>query len=134
MAMRDWLTKDLHWKAFSILMAVGIWLTVHRIGGEPPTSVSNSTTITYRLPVLAVSANLDVHTAQLVPPMVTVTVSGSPELMNRLQERQIHAFVNLTDVNLAGNAPQDVEVSLPRGATVVDTDPAEVFVTLAKQQ
>jgi YbbR domain-containing protein len=134
MAMRDWLTKDLHWKAFSILMAVGIWLTVHRIGGEPATTVSNSSTITYRLSVKAVSANVDVRTAQIVPPMVNITVSGSPDIMNRLQEQQIHAFVDLSDASSAINSPRQVEVSLPRGATVVDADPSEVFVTLAKQQ
>ena len=132
--MRDWLTKDLHWKAFSILMAVGIWLTVHRIGGEPASNISSSSTITYRLQVMAVSANVDVRTAQLVPPMVNITVSGPPEIMNRLQEQQIHAFVNLTDVNSAINSAREVEVSLPHGASVVDTDPSEVFVTLAKQQ
>lgn len=131
--MREWLTKDLHWKAFSVLMAVGIWLTVHRLGGEPEVNATSSSTITYRLPILPVAANLDVHGAQLVPPMVNVTVSGSPDLMNRLQEKQIHAIVNLTDVNSAINLPREVEISLPRGATVVDTDPTEVFVTLTKQ-
>jgi YbbR domain-containing protein len=132
--MRDWIIKDLHWKAFSLLMAIGIWLTVHRIGQESVANATTGTSITYRLPVLAVSANVDVHTAQLLPPMVNVTVSGSPEIMSQLEESQIHAFVNLTDASPAQNSPREVEISLPRGVTVADIKPTEVFVSMAKPQ
>jgi YbbR domain-containing protein len=132
--MRDWLTKDFHWKAFSLLMAIGIWLTVHRISGEPvePRN-SDAHSITYRLPVLAVSANEDVHKAQVVPPMVNVTVSGSPEVINSLQESQVHVFVNLTDLSSAEDLPRDVEVSLPRGVALMAIDQPQVNVTMPKQ-
>jgi hypothetical protein len=133
--MRAWLTKDFYWKAFSLLMAVGIWLTVHRISGEPDKRTPGAPSMrnTYGLPLLAVSADADVHNAQLNPQTVNATVIGPPEIMNSLQPSQIHARVNLTGFTSARNLQRDVEISLPRGVTVVNIDPPQVFVTLPKQ-
>jgi hypothetical protein len=133
--MRDWLTKDFYWKAFSLLMAIGIWLTVHRISGgadkQPPgaPSVRN----TYDLHQLPVAADADVHSAQLVPQTVKATVIGPPEIINNLPPSEIHAVVNLTGFTSARDMLRDVEISLPRGVTVVNIDPPQVSVTLIKQ-
>jgi YbbR domain-containing protein len=132
--MRDWLTKDFYWKAFSLLMAIGIWLTVDRISGEPDKQTSGASSVknTYDLRLQAVSADADVHDAQLVPQTVNATVTGPPEIMNNLQSNEIHARVNLTGFDSARNLLCDVEISLPRGATVVSIDPPQVSVTLPK--
>jgi hypothetical protein len=133
--MRDWLTKDFYWKAFSLLMAIGIWLTVHRISGEPDKQTPGTASVrnTYDLRLLAVSADADVHNAQLSSPAVNVTVIGPPDIMNNLQPSQIHAVVNLTGFTSARDLEREVEISLPRGATVVNIDPPQVSVTLNPQ-
>lgn len=130
--MRDWFTKDFYWKAFSLLMAIGIWLTVDRISGEPGKQTPGAPSLknTYDLHLLAVSADADVQNAQLSPQTVNATIIGPPEIMNTLQPSQIHAVVNLTGFNSARNLLRDVEISLPRGVTVVNIDPPQVSVTL----
>jgi YbbR domain-containing protein len=130
--MRDWLTKDFYWKAFSLLMAIGIWLTVRRISGEPDKQSLGAPSVrnTYDLHLLAVSADNDVHNVQLSPQTVNATVIGPPEIINHLQPSQIHAVVNLTGFNSARNLLRDVEISPPPGVTVVNIDPPQVSVTL----
>jgi len=132
--MRDWFTKDFYWKAFSLLMAIGIWLTVRK---EAETSAGHSPaalSITYEnLPVVPVSDNTNVRLAQLVPHSVNATISGASEVINTLQRSQIHVFVDLTGLSSAQNLLRKVEISLPNGATVVDIDPPTVAVTLQQQ-
>jgi YbbR domain-containing protein len=134
--MRDWITKDFYWKAFSLLMAIGIWLTVRRESEAQTPFLPNLTrNNTYHsVLVTAFSANADVRQARLSPPSVTATISGAPDVIDELQRNQIHAFVNLTSLNAAQNSPRDVEISLPKGATVVDIDPPTVMVTLPNSQ
>jgi YbbR domain-containing protein len=133
--MPDWLAKDFYWKAFSLLMAIGIWLTVrHESEAEPSAPQNLTQNNTYHdVPVYAISANADVRQARLAPQTVTATISGSPDVVSKVQRDQIYAYVNLTGFNSAQNLAQDVEISLPKGATVIDIDPPQVTVTLPKQ-
>ena len=132
--MRDWFIKDFHWKAFSLLMAVGIWLTVRKEAETPAVNAPNLTKNTYgNVPVLAVSASANVRQAQLDPQSVNVTVSGPAETMDNLNASQVHAYVNLSGLGSAQNLPRDVEICLPPGATVVDVEPPQVNVTLPRQ-
>jgi YbbR domain-containing protein len=133
--MRDWLTKDFGWKLFSVFLAVAIWLTVHKIREEPEVSAALGVGITYGdLPVLAVSATADVHNVRIVPGRVDVKVSGPSDIMETLQANRIHAFVNLTGIDSAHDLQRGVEVSLPRGVTLVSIDPPQVIVTIPKKQ
>jgi YbbR domain-containing protein len=131
--MRDWLTNDFHWKAFSLLMAVGIWLTFNRPSAGGSQAANRVQQPYVNVPVFPISTDRDVHPAQVYPQTVTVTISGPAETMNRLQRSEIHAFINLTGFSSAENLSRDVEVALPAGTTVVDVDPPQVTVTIPKQ-
>ncbi len=114
-------------------MAVGIWLTVRHESEAQVETPSDLRSNTYNnVLIQPVSANADVQQARITPQIVTVTVSGSPETINQLQGDQIHAFVDLSSLNSAENLPRNIEISLPKGATVIKIDPAQVTVTFPK--
>ena len=129
--MRDWVTKDFGWKLFSLFLAVAIWLTVHKIYEEPgaASGLVGGNTVTFgNLPVLVVSAASDVRDFRVAPATVAVKVSGSSEVMADLQANQIHAVVDLTDVQSARDLRRRVDVSTPPGVTLVSVDPPKVGV------
>jgi len=133
--MSDWLTKDIGWKIFSTILALAIWLAVHKIREEPEASAMSGVGITYGdLPVLVVSATADVHDVRIVPNKVDVKVSGPSDIMETLQANRIHVFVNLTGIDSAHDLQRSVEVSLPRGVMLVSIDPPELIVTIPKKQ
>jgi YbbR domain-containing protein len=124
--MRDWFTKDVGWKIFSVFLALVIWLTVHKIYEEPGATTARARENTYgNLPVLVVSESADVHDFRVAPATISVTVSGPPSAMSTLQANQIRATVDLT----AGKSLQrKVEVSTPPDVTLVSVEPSRVSV------
>ena len=129
--MRDWLTKDFHWKAFSLLMAIGIWLSASRASETSSAQLATLPSNIYNnVAVLAISAGSDVHGAQVNPATATVTIRGTQEALNRLEGSQIHAFINLTGFASADNLSRNVEVALPPGVMLDKVDPPQVTVTI----
>ena len=103
-AIRAWLIEDVGWKLFSLVLAIAIWLTVHRVlleSGLPVASPSGSTLTYGNLPVLVVASASDVHLYRVVPESVKITVSGTPEAIAVLQANQIRATVDLTGIDAA---------------------------------
>ncbi len=133
--MSDLISKDTGWKLFSLALALAIWFTVKNVSNEPvavttPLGVWDTRTLT-NLPVLVVSAAADVREVKVQPNYVTITVSGRPEVLNGLQEKEIEAHVNLTDLE---SAPRGVRkrviVSAPPGVAFVRAEPADVEVVI----
>jgi YbbR domain-containing protein len=124
--MRDWLTKDIGWKIFSVILALVIWLTVHKIYEEPGAATARARENTYGdLPVLVVSESADVHDFRVLPATVSVTVSGPPEAMSTLQANEIRATVDLTT---GKELRRKVEISTPPNVTLVSVEPPRVGV------
>lgn len=127
--MRDWFTKDISWKIFSVVLALVVWLTVHNIYPEPGAATTQAREITYGdLPVQVVSGSADVRDFRVAPATVSVTVSGPPRVMSTLQEDQIRATVDLTGVVPGNDSRRKVEISTPLRVTLVSVDPPKVGV------
>lgn len=130
--LRDLFIKDWGWKLFSLLLAVGIWLTVHKIE-EPKNSEATaaSSPVTYHnLTVLIVSRTADVHLYRALPNTVSVTVSGPPEVIAVLQANEIRATVDLTEDDSVRDLKRRVDVSVPHGVKLVNIDPPRVGVII----
>ena len=135
--MRDFLTRDLGWKLFSVALAMAIWIIVQTIRNEAATGVNPLGAMMTRtfndLPVLVVSAAANVHEFKVKPEVVQVTVSGRPELVTALQAREIHAAVDLTDIESAQGLRKRIDVSVPMGVTLVRVIPADADVVVPAQ-
>ena len=130
-AFPSWLVEDFAWKLFSLVLAVAIWLTVHRILQEStlaPANSGSSVLTCDKLPVLIVSTAADVHLYHVVPEHVKVTVTGSPDAIATLQASQIRPTVDLTGIGFAKELKRNVDVSVPSGVTIVRVEPAKVDV------
>ena len=136
--MRHWFTNDVGWKLFSVILAVGIWITVHQIlgGGENPVAlVVGEKQATYQnIAVLVVSSAADVRQFRVLPDMVSVTVSGSVTTLTALQPDQIRAVVDLTGIESAKELSRPVDVSLPPGQRLVSVNPNSVSVLVPAAQ
>jgi YbbR domain-containing protein len=131
--MRDLFIKDWGWKLCSLVLAVAIWLTVNRILQESNIAAphAGTSTLTYsKLPIFIMAAAADVHLYRVVPDNISVTVSGSPDVMAVLQANQIRATVDLTEIDSAKDLKRRVDVSVPSGVTLLSVEPARVGVII----
>jgi hypothetical protein len=135
MANREWITKDLTWKLFSLILAVGLWITIHNLRETPEAAVTPFATVSTvaftNLPVFAVSTSADVHSAQIVPNVVGVKVSGPSDVIAVLQANKLHATVNLTGIDSVRGLHLNVDVSAPPGVALDTIDPPKVSVTIS---
>jgi YbbR domain-containing protein len=129
--MRAFFLKDWIWKLFSLVLAAVIWFTINHILNEsnaPAAPAAGKQVIYGSLPVSIVSATVDAHLYRAMPDAVSVTVSGSPETIGKLQGIQLRVTVDLTNGAAPDNVKWPVNVSVPPGVALVSVEPQTVSV------
>jgi hypothetical protein len=128
----DNVQKDYGWKLFSLALAVLTWVTVsvaiHKEDTSETILPSYAPTRDFRVPVLVMSAAADVRACRVNPGYVTVTVRGETKDLDKLQEKDIRAIVDLSDIESARNLRKRIDVSTPPGVTHLGVVPADVEV------
>jgi YbbR domain-containing protein len=126
--LRYILTNNFSWKILSVGLAFVIWLTVKTTSAEQ----GQTERIYLAMPLQIVSSTADVRTHSMDPSVVTVTVRGRAEVVNKLSEREIHCFVDVTSTETTQTFRRRIEVAVPSGITVVQVEPADTVVTPPK--
>jgi hypothetical protein len=129
---RNLVAKDFWLKAFSLALAVLIWLTVRfSINGETSTSPwlallgravdENVVSVPVHVP-LGTSVN---------PPEVQVTLRGDAKIIKNLRTLDVRAQVDLTGIESANGLLRPVEIVLPQGVSYTHIAPDEVEVRVS---
>ena len=129
--MREFFTKDIGWKIFSLGLAITLYFTVRQATGNAGRPLEARAVHTYRgVPVLVMSSAADVREFRVNPAVVQVTLRGRPEMLTQLQEEDIRVIVDLTGIESTQGLSKRVHVSTPAGITLVEVVPAEVDVVI----
>jgi hypothetical protein len=138
MTLRRFIFEDFWLKLFSLGVALLIWASVHAAVDTETTlslaPIPGSTTRPFlNCPVFVVSLAADVREFKVKPSHVDVTVRGDAATLDKLQPKDIHVLVDLTNVRASKGLRQRVEVSTPPGVTLnVRATPDEVEVIFPK--
>lgn len=138
MTLRRLIFEDFWLKLFSLGVALLIWASVH-IAVDTETTLAlaplprTATRPFLNCPVLVVSLAADVREFKVKPSHVDVTIRGDPATLDKLQPKDIHVLVDLTNVRASEGLRQRVEVSTPPGITLnVHATPEDVEVIFPK--
>ena len=128
MSFRSFFTEHLWLKAFSLVLATLIWLTIR---GNLEKETRQETRRLERQSVALLTDPSERRAFVLDPEEVSVTVKGPKTLIDSLSD--VRAFVELA--SHSGNMGNyNVEVHAPAGVTVVLVSPRSVFVKQVEGQ
>jgi YbbR domain-containing protein len=133
MWLRDVIIRNFWLKLFSVALAVLIWATVSvaiRNESQDLNPLVNQPSRVVVVPVLVMSAAADVRECRVRPENVEVTVRGEKKLLDALQEKDVHAIVDLTDVEFTPTMSKRIEVTTPPGVVYTRVSPDSVQVVV----
>ena len=137
-SLRKLFFQDFWLKLFSVALALLIWLTVSFAqsgGGRNFFANASVPEQTFeKIPVLVVSEAADVRSFKVNPNEVEVTVRGDAKLLQDLQARDIRALVDLTGIESARSLSKAIQVTTPRGITLVQVVPEQVEVIMPSRR
>lgn len=132
---RSIFVKDFWPKLFCLILAVLIWSLVSlaiKKETAPPSLPSGPTTrrIFTNVPVMILSSGTEPRSFLINPTRIEVAVRGEARIMQSLQEKDLRAVVDVTDIADALDMRKRVEVTGPEGISVLSITPEEVKLTI----
>lgn len=135
--VRNLVVNDFWLKLFSLVLAVLIWFTVHfsiNKDVSPWTAVMGRTADEAVVTVPVNPPLMDGRAVSVIPQQVQVTLKGDPKELKELRIDDVHAQVNLADVELANGLRRPIEMILPQGIAYTHLVPPEVEVRVSEKK
>jgi YbbR domain-containing protein len=130
--LRNLIVRDFWLKLLSFVLAVLIWITVTYAANGGKTLLFNRNVDElsyYNVPVQILVSAAEVRSFKVNPSEVEVRVRGEPGKLRELHAEEIHAILDLTDIQSARGLQKRIKVNITSpDITVVRVEPAEVEV------
>jgi YbbR domain-containing protein len=123
MAYRDYVLHNFWWKLLSVLLAALMWLTIEtafqkdKFLGETPV-VTTSRRLFPAVPVTLMTSPLNTNEYTVEPQTVMVELSGDAAQLSKVTERQVHAFVDVSEAGEQRRFRLLVQVQAPSSLRV----------------
>ena len=138
--LRNLFLHDFWLKLFSVVLATLIWITVFlaiqkEVSPVAPLALAHEKHTFFNLPVLVLmSSASDLPAVKVIPSEVEVTVQGDPRALQQLNPRDLHATVDLSDIESARDLRKRVDLTMPPGITRVRVAPEEVQIIVSPRK
>lgn len=130
---RDIVARNLGWKLLSLFLGVLVWYFVSTGIQQGFTPFSRLNAVSFERPVLILTSGQIPTSFEVRPAKVNVTVRGRRDVLQRLSEGDLVAYVDLSDVFTATEVQRRVEVNLRWSAVEITVSPATVRVLLLRE-
>lgn len=134
MAFRDYITNNFWWKLLSLLIAGFTWLTI-QTGFERDENLRQTPVFTTSMrpfpgvPITVLTGAGNANQYVVDPPTVSVDVYGSEQALKKLDEKELHFFVDMTDSSgREKKVRRAIHGLAPVGLTCTNQDPINVTV------
>lgn len=133
MAARDYLLHNFWWKLLSLLLAGLTWLTIQtalqREQSLRQAPVVGTFSRTFNaVPITLLTASTNNSRFRIDPATTRVDVSGPADVLQKLQEHDIHAYIDLSDVGDEKQLRRNIQAQAPRDLKVDKLDPTYTTV------
>jgi hypothetical protein len=129
MSLPSFITRNWGWRLVSLGLATLVWLSLR--SGVPGRLKQGGTLSFPRHEIALLGVPQAERGARLDPPVVELTVGGSPEALSRLQAEDVSVFVRPRRAGGPGPVILPVQVHAPAGITVLSLAPAVVTLISA---
>jgi hypothetical protein len=132
MTGRNLIVRNLGWKLLALFLGILVWYFVSTGIQQGFTPFSRLNSVTFERPVLILTSGQIATAFEVRPTRVNVTVRGRRDMLQRLSESDLVAYVDLSDVFTATEVQRRVEVNLRWNAVEITVNPATVRVLLLR--
>ena len=129
MPLRDIVVHNFWWKLLSLLLAALTWLTIETALKREQVLRQTPVVGSYfrdfpALPVTLLTASTNTNHFRIDPSTASVRVSGPADQLQKLQEPDIHVYIDLSDIGDEKQVRRPIRADVPKELKVDNLNPA----------